>query len=115
MHVFVRTWDGRVAHRGGPHGRHFSPWQRLEGPVSTLTSSPRIVDGLDACVDSEGLIHLAAPTVGTVQHWVSKELGRLPRRPRPPGCRSRAARSASSRWPTARCGPSSGGRSPPRS
>ncbi|MFE3887513.1 PIG-L family deacetylase [Streptomyces lydicus] len=79
VHVFVRTWDGHVAHRGGPHGRNFSPWQRLEGPVSTLTASPRIIDGLDACVDSEGLIHLAAPTAGSVQHWVSKEPGRLPR------------------------------------
>ncbi|MFF8785259.1 PIG-L family deacetylase [Streptomyces sp. NPDC015125] len=79
VHVFVRTWDGDVAHRGGPHGRHWSRWQRLEGPVSTLKASPRIVDGLDACVDSEGLIHLAAPTVGTVQHWVSKEPGQLPR------------------------------------
>ncbi|WP_328386530.1 PIG-L family deacetylase [Streptomyces sp. NBC_00400] len=79
VHVFVRTWDGNVAHRSGPHGVHWSPWQRLEGPVSTLTASPRIVDGLDACVDSEGLIHLAAPTVGTVQHWVSKEPGQIPR------------------------------------
>lgn len=79
VHVFVRTWDGNVAHRGGPHGRHFSPWQRLEGPVSTLTASPRIVDGLDACVDAGGLVHLAAPTLGTVQHWVSKEPGQIPR------------------------------------
>lgn len=79
VHVFVRTWDGNVAHRSGPHGRNWSPWERLEGPVSRLTASPRIVDGLDACVDSEGLIHLAAPTVGTVQHWVSKEPGQVPR------------------------------------
>ncbi|MEW2437555.1 PIG-L family deacetylase [Streptomyces caniferus] len=79
VHVFVRTWDGHVAHRGGPHGRHFSPWQRLEGPVGTLTVSPRIVDGLDACVDADGLIHLVAPTVGTVHHWVSKKPGQVPR------------------------------------
>ncbi|MFG2829818.1 PIG-L family deacetylase [Streptomyces sp. NPDC048434] len=79
VHVFVRTWDGNVAHRSGPHGVHWSLWQRLEGPVSTLNASPRIVDGLDACVDSDGLIHLVAPTVGTVQHWVSKEPGHLPR------------------------------------
>ncbi|MGW2027996.1 PIG-L family deacetylase [Streptomyces decoyicus] len=79
VHVFVRTWDGNVAHRSGPHGRNWSLWQRLEGPVSTLKASPRIVDGLDACVDSDGLIHLVAPTVGTVQHWVSKEPGQLPR------------------------------------
>ena len=79
VHVFVRTWDGNVAHRSGPHGGNWSLWQRLEGPVSTLKASPRIVDGLDACVDSDGLIHLVAPTVGTVQHWVSKEPGRIPR------------------------------------
>ncbi|MGX1854452.1 PIG-L family deacetylase [Streptomyces sp. NPDC055299] len=79
VHVFVRTWDGNIAHRGGRPGRDFSPWQRLEGTVSTLQTSPRIVDGLDACVDSDGLVHLAAPSAGTVAHWVSKEAGGLPR------------------------------------
>ncbi|MEV5479947.1 MULTISPECIES: PIG-L family deacetylase [Streptomyces] len=79
VHVFVRTWDGNIAHRSGRPGRGFSPWQRLEGTVSTLLASPRIIDGLDACVDSAGLIHLAAPSIGTVAHWVSKEAGGPPR------------------------------------
>ncbi|MEU8786763.1 PIG-L family deacetylase [Streptomyces sp. NPDC048637] len=79
VHVFVRTWDGNIAHRSGPHGRHWSPWERLEGPVGTPVASPRIVDGLDACVDSDGLIHLVAPGTGTVQHWVSREAGAVPR------------------------------------
>ncbi|WP_244943058.1 PIG-L family deacetylase [Streptomyces inhibens] len=79
VHVFVRTWDGNIAHRSGPHGGRWSLWERLEGPVGTLTASPRIVDGLDACVDSDGLIHLVAPSAGTVHHWVSKEAGQIPR------------------------------------
>ncbi|MFJ9419847.1 PIG-L family deacetylase [Streptomyces sp. NPDC101227] len=79
VHVFVRTWDGSLAHRGGPDGGRWTPWRRLEGPVGALTASPRIVDGIDACVDSEGMIHLVAPSGRTVHHWVSKEAGRLPR------------------------------------
>ncbi|GAB7033189.1 PIG-L family deacetylase [Streptomyces sp. NPDC021749] len=79
VHVFVRTWDGNIAHRAGPGGTGFTPWQRLEGTVSTLKASPQVVDGLDACVDSDGLIHVAAPGIGTVVHWVSKEPGRTPR------------------------------------
>ncbi|MEU9122753.1 PIG-L family deacetylase [Streptomyces sp. NPDC048506] len=82
VHVFVRTWDGSLAHRAGRHGSgpaDWSPWRRLEGPVGTLQASPQIVDGLDACVDSDGLVHLVAPSTRTVQHWVSKEPGQLPR------------------------------------
>lgn len=79
VHVFVRTWDGNIAHRSGPHGAGWSLWERLEGTVSTLKASPQIVDGLDACVDSDGLIHLVAPSARTVQHWVSKEPGQIPR------------------------------------
>ncbi|MEU2363638.1 PIG-L family deacetylase [Streptomyces noursei] len=81
VHVFVRTWDGGIGHRSGPHGGQWSPWGVLEGPagVGTLRASPQIVDGIDACVDSEGLVHLVAPSVRTVQHWVSKQPGQTPR------------------------------------
>lgn len=79
VHVFVRTWDGNIAHRGAPPGGPWSRWERLEGPVGTLQASPRIVDGLDACVDSDGLIHLLAPSARTVRHWVSKKAGQIPR------------------------------------
>ncbi|MFK0291374.1 PIG-L family deacetylase [Streptomyces sp. NPDC090442] len=81
VHLFVRTWDGGIGHRSGPHGGQWSPWDRLEGPagVGTLRASPQIVDGIDACVDSDGLVHLVAPSVRTVQHWVSKEPGAAPR------------------------------------
>ncbi|WP_438487702.1 PIG-L family deacetylase [Streptomyces sp. S186] len=81
VHLFVKTWDGGVGHRSGPHGVRWSPWDRLEGPagVGTLKASPQVVDGIDACVDSEGLLHLVAPSVRTVQHWVSKEPGETPR------------------------------------
>ncbi|MFE1775374.1 PIG-L family deacetylase [Streptomyces sp. NPDC059008] len=79
VHVFVRTWDGNIAHRAAPPRGPFSPWRRLEGPVSTLQASPGIVDDIDACVDSDGLIHLVAPSARTVQHWVSKRAGLTPR------------------------------------
>ncbi|MGW1376591.1 PIG-L family deacetylase [Streptomyces sp. NPDC002446] len=79
VHVFVRTWDGGVAHRKAPPGAPWSAWERLEGPVGALQASPQIVDGLDACVDSDGLIHLVAPSAGTVHHWVSKKAGLTPR------------------------------------
>ncbi|MFI0217855.1 PIG-L family deacetylase [Streptomyces lydicus] len=79
VHVFVRTWDGNIAHRSGPGGAYWSLWERLEGPVGTLKASPQVVDGLDACVDSDGLIHLVAPSTGTVHHWVSKQAGEIPR------------------------------------
>ncbi|WEB42320.1 PIG-L family deacetylase [Streptomyces yunnanensis] len=81
VHVFVRTWDGGIGHRSGPDGAQWSPWDRLEGPagVGTLRASPQVVDGIDACVDTGGLIHLVAPSVRTVQHWVSKQPGEKPR------------------------------------
>ncbi|MFE7317498.1 PIG-L family deacetylase [Streptomyces sp. NPDC057555] len=81
VHLFVRTWDGGIGHRSGPHGGQWSDWDRLEGPagIGTLRASPQIVDGIDACVDSDGLVHLVAPTVRSVQHWVSKEPGAAPR------------------------------------
>ncbi|MFF4955051.1 PIG-L family deacetylase [Streptomyces chattanoogensis] len=79
VHVFVRTWDGGVAHRSGPDGRRWTPWRRLEGPVTALKTSPHIVDGIDACVDSDGMVHVVAPSGRTVHHWVSKEPGRPPR------------------------------------
>ncbi|MGG2462671.1 PIG-L family deacetylase [Streptomyces sp. RGM 3693] len=81
VHLFVRTWDGGIGHRSGPHGAQWSPWDLLEGPagIGTLKASPQVVDGIDACVDSAGLIHVVAPSVRTVQHWVSKEPGRTPR------------------------------------
>ncbi|WP_367431610.1 PIG-L family deacetylase [Streptomyces celluloflavus] len=78
-HVFVRTWDGGVACRSRPRGAQWSGWQRLEGPVSALHTSPQIIDGLDVCVDSDGLVHLVAPGAKSVQHWVSKEAGQIPR------------------------------------
>ncbi|MFI9046802.1 PIG-L family deacetylase [Streptomyces sp. NPDC053427] len=78
-HVFVRTWDGALAHRAGPDGGPWTPWRRLEGPVGALKVSPAIDDGIDACVDSDGMIHLVAPSGRTVHHWVSKEAGQLPR------------------------------------
>ncbi|QHC20806.1 PIG-L family deacetylase [Streptomyces sp. GS7] len=79
VHLFVRTWDGGIGYRSGPYGGRWSPWDRLEGPVGTLNGSPQIVDGIDVCVDSDGLVHLVAPSARTVQHWVSKEAGRMPR------------------------------------
>ncbi|MEU5213333.1 PIG-L family deacetylase [Streptomyces sp. NPDC020742] len=79
VHVFVRTWDGNIAHRSGPNGSYWSLWERLEGTVSTLQASPQIVDGLDACVDSDGLIHLVAASARTVAHWVSRGAGQMPR------------------------------------
>ncbi|WP_407552640.1 PIG-L family deacetylase [Streptomyces sp. Pv4-95] len=78
VHVFVRTWDGGIACRSGPHGTRWGLWQRLAGPVGSPTASPQVVDGLDACLDSKGLVHLVAPAPGTVHHWVSKKAGALP-------------------------------------
>ncbi|MEU4844414.1 PIG-L family deacetylase [Streptomyces gilvosporeus] len=79
VHVFVRTWGGGLAHRSAPHGRRWTPWRRLEGQAGRLKSAPDLVDGIDACVDSHGRIHVVAPSGRTVHHWVSHEPGRPPR------------------------------------
>ncbi|KUL35648.1 LmbE family protein [Streptomyces sp. NRRL F-4489] len=81
VHVFARAWDGGIGHRSRARGGEWTPWDRLEGPagVGTLKASPQVVDGIDACVDDGGLLHLVAPSAHTVQHWVSKEPGEVPR------------------------------------
>ncbi|UNO44116.1 PIG-L family deacetylase [Streptomyces sp. MST-110588] len=82
VHVFVRDRDGRIACRSGAHGGRWSPWQRLErpaGPSVAPEQTPQVIDGLDACVDSDGLVHLVAPSGNSVRHWVSQAAGQLPR------------------------------------
>ncbi|WNM33621.1 PIG-L family deacetylase [Streptomyces sp. Li-HN-5-11] len=76
VHVFVRNWDGGVSHRSGVRGRQWTDWRRVECLPGKY---PQVVDGLDACVDSAGLIHLVAPNAKSVLHWVSREPGGLPR------------------------------------
>ncbi|MFI0264372.1 PIG-L family deacetylase [Streptomyces sp. NPDC017056] len=80
VHVFVRDWLGGIGYRSGAHGRDWSLWRRLEPPVDAGTPArvTGVVDGLDACADSDGLIHVAAPSDRAVHHWVSKEPGEIP-------------------------------------
>ncbi|MFJ8671254.1 PIG-L family deacetylase [Streptomyces sp. NPDC093589] len=78
VHVFVRTWDGGIAHRSGPRGRQWSLWQRPAAPAGLPQAAAQITDGLDAGVDSDGRIHVVAPGGGTVRHWMSQEPGGAP-------------------------------------
>lgn len=76
VHVFARNWDGGVSHRSSVRGGKWTDWRRVE---CLPRKYPQVVDGLDACVDSAGLIHLVAPNAKSVLHWVSTEPGELPR------------------------------------
>ncbi|MET9297063.1 PIG-L family deacetylase [Streptomyces sp. NPDC003077] len=87
--VFVRDWSGGIGYRRRPRGGAWSRWRRLAGPVGTgggVTAAgatarpPRVVDGLDACVDAAGLVHVAAPSAWAVHHWVSAVPGGVPLR-----------------------------------
>ncbi|WP_316784173.1 PIG-L family deacetylase [Streptomyces sasae] len=81
-HVFVRNWDGGVSHRSSVRGGKWTDWRRVECLPGKY---PQVVDGLDACMDSAGLIHLVAPNAKSVLHWVSTEPGELPRSVPAPG------------------------------
>ncbi len=81
VHVFARDWQGGIGYRSGARGTDWSLWRRLAPPTGSGGMAgrvPGIVDGLDACVDSEGLVHVAAPGDKEVYHWISKEPGELP-------------------------------------
>ncbi|MEV5592835.1 PIG-L family deacetylase [Streptomyces sp. NPDC052496] len=79
VHVFARDWNGGIAYRSGPQGGDWSLWRHLEAPAAPAGGRvPRLVDGLDACVDSEGLVHVVAPGDRAVHHWMSKEAGQIP-------------------------------------
>ncbi|OKI06108.1 LmbE family protein [Streptomyces sp. CB02923] len=81
VHVFARDWRGGIAYRSGARSGDWSLWRLLEAPEAPGGAAgrvPGIVDGLDACVDSEGLVHVVAPSDRAVHHWVSKEPGRIP-------------------------------------
>jgi LmbE family N-acetylglucosaminyl deacetylase len=78
VHVFVRAWDGGIAHRSAPHGRRWSLWQRLAAPAGVPLGAPLTVDGLDAGVDADGRIHVVAPGGGGVRHWMSPRPGGIP-------------------------------------
>lgn len=81
VHVFARDWQGGIGYRSGARGTDWSLWRRLAPPTASGGPAgrvPGVVDGLDACVDSEGLVHVVAPGDKEVHHWVSKEPGELP-------------------------------------
>ncbi|MFD7667587.1 PIG-L family deacetylase [Streptomyces sp. NPDC059788] len=81
VHVFARDWRGGIGYRSGAQGGDWSLWRRLEAPTAPGGPAgrvPGVVDGLDACVDSEGLVHVVAPSDKAVHHWVSGEPGRIP-------------------------------------
>lgn len=81
VHVFARDWRGGIAYRSGAQGGDWSLWRHLEAPTASPGAAgrvPAVVDGLDACVDSEGLVHVVAPSDRAVHHWVSREAGQIP-------------------------------------
>ncbi|WP_238783672.1 PIG-L family deacetylase, partial [Streptomyces monomycini] len=82
VHVFARDWRGGVAYRSGVQGGDWTLWRQLEAPTASRGAGgrvPAVVDGLDACVDSEGLVHVVAPGAdGAVHHWASGKAGQIP-------------------------------------
>ncbi|PNE30917.1 LmbE family protein [Streptomyces eurocidicus] len=74
VQVFVRTFDGGVAFRGGAGGQGWTEWETLASPGP----EPHVIDGLDAVADEQGRIHVLAADTRTVHHWMSQEPGGTP-------------------------------------
>ncbi|MEV8522882.1 PIG-L family deacetylase [Streptomyces sp. NPDC052000] len=85
VHVLARNWAGDIALRSGAGGKDWGPWQLLDHPPGKQPPHPLVVEGMDALVDSAGLLHVVAPVAKTLLHWVSAAPGEVPKLSAPTG------------------------------